>query len=37
MDAVTALPAWRQWRDAGVAEPWVYAEDEVDWPQVHRA
>ncbi|MGN6571479.1 MAG: glutathione S-transferase family protein [Pseudolabrys sp.] len=37
MDAVAALPAWRQWREAAIAEPWVYAEDEVDWPQVHRA
>ena len=37
MDAVTALPAWAQWRDAAVAEPWLFAEDEVDWPQVHRA
>ena len=37
MDAVTALPAWRQWCDAAVAEPWIYAEDEIDWPQVHRA
>ena len=37
MDAVMALPAWRQWRDAAVKEPWLFAEDEVDWPQVHRA
>ena len=34
MDAVMALPAWREWRDAGVKEPWVLAEDEVDWPKV---
>ena len=37
MDAVMALPAWRQWRDDAVKEPWLFAEDEVDWPQVHRA
>ncbi len=28
--AVTALPAWTQWRDAGVKESWRIAEDEVD-------
>jgi len=37
MDAVTALPAWREWHDAGVKEPWVLAEDEVDWPTVLKA
>jgi glutathione S-transferase len=37
MDAVTALPAWRAWAGAAVKEPWLFAEDEVDWPQVHRA
>ena len=37
MDAVTALPAWKQWRGAAIDEPWLFAEDEVDWPQVHRA
>ena len=37
MDAVMALPAWREWRDAGVKEPWVLAEDEVDWPKVFKA
>jgi len=37
MDALTALPAWRDWCAAAVAEPWLYAEDEIDWPQVHRA
>ena len=34
MDAVMSLPAWREWHDAGVKEPWVLAEDEVDWPKV---
>ena len=37
MDAVMALPAWREWHDAGVKEPWVLAEDEVDWPKVLKA
>jgi len=36
MRAVTALPAWNEWRDAARREPWVLAEDEVDWPQVLR-
>jgi glutathione S-transferase len=37
MDAVMALPAWREWHDAAVKEPWVLAEDEVDWPTVRKA
>jgi glutathione S-transferase len=37
MEAVMALPAWREWRDAGVKEPWVLADDEVDWPTVRKA
>ena len=37
MDAVMALPAWHQWSAAAVKETWLVAEDEVDWPQVHRA
>lgn len=37
MDAVMALPAFKAWAAAGVAEPWVFAEDEVDWPTIHRA
>src|SRR5712691_9666954 len=36
MEAVMALPAWREWRTAALAEPWVLAEDEVDWPKVLR-
>jgi glutathione S-transferase len=36
MDAVMALPAWREWQAAAVAEPWVLPEDEVDWPTVVR-
>jgi glutathione S-transferase len=34
MDAVMALPAWREWTDAALKETWVLPEDEVDWPQV---
>ncbi|MCW5691497.1 MAG: glutathione S-transferase family protein [Pseudolabrys sp.] len=37
MDAVMALPAFKAWEAAGIAEPWLFAEDEVDWPVVHRA
>jgi glutathione S-transferase len=37
MAAVMALPAFKAWAAAGIAEPWVFAEDEVDWPDVHRA
>jgi glutathione S-transferase len=36
MDAVMALPAWRAWREAALAEPWVLAADEPDWPTVLR-
>ena len=36
MDAVMALPAWREWHAAALKEPWVLPEDEVDWPTVHR-
>lgn len=36
MDAVMALPAWQQWVAAGIKEPWLFAEDEVDWPQTHN-
>ena len=36
MDAVMALPAWDEWRAAALTEPWVLAEDEVDWPTVLR-
>ena len=37
MDAVMALPAWAEWTAAAVKEPWVLAEDEVDWPTVLKA
>jgi glutathione S-transferase len=36
MEAVMALPAWRDWREAALVEPWVLAEDEVDWPTVPK-
>ncbi|HUL90009.1 MAG TPA: glutathione S-transferase family protein [Pseudolabrys sp.] len=36
MDAVMALPAWREWHAAALKETWVLAEDEVDWPMVRR-
>ena len=34
MNAVMALPAWREWTAAALKEPWVLPEDEVDWPEV---
>lgn len=37
MDAMMALPAWREWHSAALVEPWVLPEDEVDWPTVLRA
>jgi glutathione S-transferase len=37
MAAVMALPAWAEWHSAALQEPWVLAEDEVDWPMVVRA
>jgi glutathione S-transferase len=30
MDAVMALPAWREWEAAGRQEPWRLAANEVD-------
>lgn len=36
MQAVSGLPAWRDWHQAALQEPWVLAEDEVDWPTVLR-
>jgi glutathione S-transferase len=37
MDAVMALPAWKEWHAAAVKETWVLAKDEPDWPKVLRA
>ena len=36
MQAVMALPAWREWNEAALKETWVLPEDEPDWPTVHR-
>ena len=36
MEAVMALPAWAEWREAALKETWVLSEDEVDWPTVRR-
>src|SRR5580704_13901237 len=36
MNAMMALPAWGEWRDAARREPWVLPHDEVDWPRVLR-
>jgi glutathione S-transferase len=32
MQAVLALPAYREWLAGALAEPWVVAQDEVDEP-----
>jgi glutathione S-transferase len=34
MEAVMALPAWTEWRDAAFKEPWVVRDNEPDWPLV---
>jgi glutathione S-transferase len=36
MAEVMSLPAWAEWQAAAFEEPWVLAEDEVDWPTVLR-
>ncbi len=36
MQAVMALSAWNEWRQAAREEPWVLPHDEVDWPTVLR-
>lgn len=36
MAAAMALPAWREWHAAALKETWIVAEDEADWPTVHR-
>jgi glutathione S-transferase len=30
MAAMMALPAWEEWRAAGVAEPWIMPGNELD-------
>jgi len=36
MDAMLALPASVEWRDAAKRESWILPHDEVDWPNVLR-
>jgi len=36
MQAMTALPAWGEWRRAALRETWVIPKFEYDWPQVKR-
>ena len=37
METMMALPAWADWKAAGVKETWIVPEDEVDWPTVLSA
>ena len=34
MDTILSLPAFRDWREAALPEPWTIADDEVDEAQV---
>lgn len=34
MDAVMALPAWKEWTNAAFKEPWIMQHNEPDWPLV---
>jgi glutathione S-transferase len=34
MEVMMALPAWAEWKAAGIKEPWIVPEDEADWPTV---
>ena len=36
MDAMMALPAWKEWRAAALKEPWVLPHDEPEWPNVPK-
>ncbi|HMK78544.1 MAG TPA: glutathione S-transferase family protein [Xanthobacteraceae bacterium] len=36
MRTMIALPAWQQWRRAGLSEPWVIAKFEEHYPDVKR-
>ena len=36
IDAVMALPGWREWKEAALKEPWILPYDEPDWPTVLR-
>lgn len=37
MDAMMALPAWREWCDAAMQETWIMRHNEPDWPLVRGA
>jgi glutathione S-transferase len=37
MEAVMSLPAWGEWREAALREPWVLPQDEPDWPTVLKS
>lgn len=37
MEAILGLPAFAEWKAAGIREPWVLAVDEPDWPTVLKA
>jgi len=34
MDAVLAMPAWKEWEEAGAKETWILQHNEPDWPLV---
>ena len=34
MNAVMALPAWTEWRDAALQEKWIMRHNEPEWPLV---
>ncbi len=34
MDAVMALPAWREWYEAAMQEKWIMRHNEPEWPLV---
>ena len=36
MRAITALPAWQEWRRAALKETWAIPKFEPEWPQVKR-
>jgi glutathione S-transferase len=36
MHAVMDIPAWKEWREAALREPWLLPHNEVDWPEVRR-
>jgi glutathione S-transferase len=37
METILGLPAFAEWKAAGIREPWVLAIDEPDWPTVLKA